>query len=409
MNRDLDDKCSEEDFIIDIAYNNIILKGFLYKALEEEKNKVPLNVIVNNCTKIFEDIFKTNFNKIDVIKKTMKDDSEKIDKTKVLEYLDNDLFPKMKGMLDLLNSKVLLNVKLSPQISNIIFSTYKIFIKIIKKEMKEYEKTQKIIAESLLEKEVLENIRNKLKHKKKNKTKNDNKEEEITITTKISEARKLKLEHLLSSEDKNKEDCLKKYITELEKDLEEKEAFVQELLLEEYIQGENYQTYQQKIEDQFTQIDKYNQKIHELERDKKKFNSEKNNLNKTIFHLNQEIDRLKNKLLCIQKKNTEIIEKNNQLSDENKELNEKLALLTEENNKSNEKIALLTEENNKSNENIYAKNSEIERLKNDIYLLNIKIEKRDAKINNMEKANEYMKLEHQKLIAEFEDLKKLYN
>ena len=87
MNNDLDEKSREEDTIFDIAYKNIIINGFLIKALEVENKKEPIDDIVKNCTKILENIFKANYNKINVVKKTMKMDSqEKLEKTKVLDY-----------------------------------------------------------------------------------------------------------------------------------------------------------------------------------------------------------------------------------------------------------------------------------------------------------------------------------
>ena len=135
--------------------------------------------------------------------------------------------------------------------------------------MKEYEKSQNIIAESLLEKDVLDNIRNKLKQRKKNKTKkNNNNNEEMTISDKIYEARKLK--YFSNSENEDNIESLKKYVAELEDDLKEKEDFIKELLFGEYIHQENYQNYQNINTEKNKQINEYYSKILELNRDKKK-------------------------------------------------------------------------------------------------------------------------------------------
>ena len=66
----------------------------------------------------------------------------------------------------------------------------------------------------------------------------------------------------------------------------------------------------------------------------------------------------------------------------------------------------LSSENNKLNEDLYGKKCENERLRKDIFLLNLKIQSKDSKINKLEKANEYVKLELQKLTTEFNNLKK---
>ena len=288
MSKHLIDKF-EEEFIIDIAYNNILLKGFLERVLEdkvkkekeiEEENKRnegkdgkkgdegknvkkdPLNEIIEKHSSFLDNALKLNFNKSEVIKKTMNDKSTKTDKGKIIEFLNNRIFPRI---FDMLSSQKFLLDNLSPQILNIISNTYKIFIKIIKKEMVEYEKMQNIIAESLLEKDVLENIKNKLRQRKKIKIKKN--KEETTISNTIYESKKIK--YFSNPENEANIESLKKYITELEDELKEKQAFISEILLEEYIHEENYQKYQNIIQDKINQIAQNNSKIHELEIDKK--------------------------------------------------------------------------------------------------------------------------------------------
>lgn len=120
MNNDSDDK-SEEKCIYEIAYNNIILEGFQKKILEEKRKKEKeieekkkkgkkgeegndikkdrFKEMVDKQITVLSNIFKGNYNITDVIKKTMKENSEKLDKTKVLEYLNNNIFPNIFNML----------------------------------------------------------------------------------------------------------------------------------------------------------------------------------------------------------------------------------------------------------------------------------------------------------------------
>ena len=132
----------------------------------------------------------------------------------------------------------------------------------------EFREIQKIVADSLLNKDAIQDIRNKIQKSKENVTKkniDDKEEKEINISDKIKELRKLNY-----SINDNNQESMKKYISKLEDDLEEKEAFIKELLFEEYIHQENCDKYQNKIEMQIKQIEKYNQKIHELEKLAKK-------------------------------------------------------------------------------------------------------------------------------------------
>ena len=427
----------EEEFIIDIAYNNILLKGFLERVLEdkakkekeiEEKNKRnegkdgkkgdegknvkkdPLNEIIEKHSTFLDTVLKSNFNKSEVIKKTMDDKSQKIDKGKIIEFLNNRIFPRI---FDMLSSQKFLLDNLSPQILNIISNTYKIFIKIIKKEMVEYEKMQNIIAESLLEKDVLENIKNKLRQRKKIKIKNN--KEETTISNTIYESKKIK--YFSNPENEANIESLKKYITELEDELKEKQAFISEILLEEYIHEENYQKYQNIIQDKINQIAQNNSKIHELEIDKKKLNSEKTNLRKDIFGLNNQIEQIKNKVTLLSKEKSRLDETILKLSKENEELKNNVfaitikkeefeincANLSRQNNELNEKIILLTDENNSLNGKMYDNNNKIRRLQDDILLMNLKIERKDAKIQNMGTKIEYLEQENKQLIAQLDD------
>ena len=440
MNKD--GKTEEEECIYDIAYSNIILKGFLQRVLEtkieqekeekkgeEEKKemkkkeeneikieegikdvkKVPSNEMLEIHKTVLSNIFKTNYDKIEVIKKTMKDYSEKLDKAKVLEYLNNNVFPNIFKML---TTEYFLFEKLSPQILNIISNTYNIFIKIIKIEMKEYEISQNIIAESLLEKDTLEKIGNKLKQRKISTKKNNNNKEEASISNVIYEARKLK--YFSDSGNESNEE-LKKYITELEDDLKEKEDFIKGLLFEEYIHQENYQMYLNMIKDKDYQIDKYYSKIHELEINQKKNNNDKNNLNKEIFFLNKKNEQLNNK-------NEQLNNKVNNLSKEKSRLNEEISKLSNENEELKNKVhelclikreletncQNLSKENNELNEKLYEGNNEIKNLRNELNLKELKVDFKDGKIHNLENRIKYMEIEAQKLIAQYDEIKKLH-
>ena len=340
----------------------------------------------------------------------MNDKSPKTDKGKIIEFLNNRIFPRI---FDMLSSQKFLLDNLSPQILNIISNTYKIFIKIIKKEMVEYEKMQNIIAESLLEKDVLENIKNKLRQRKKIKIKNN--KEETTISNTIYESKKIK--YFSNPENEANIESLKKYITELEDELKEKQAFISEILLEEYIHEENYQKYQNIIQDKINQIAQNNSKIHELEIDKKKLNSEKTNLRKDIFGLNNQIEQIKNKVTLLSKEKSRLDETILKLSKENEELKNNVfaitikkeefeincANLSRQNKELNEKIILLTDENNSLNGKMYDNNNKIRRLQDDILLMNLKIETKDAKIQNMGKKIEYLEQENKQLIAQLDD------
>ena len=440
MNKD--GKTEEEECIYDIAYSNIILKGFLQRVLEtkieqekeekkgeEEKKemkkkeeneikieegikdvkKVPSNEMLEIHKTVLSNIFKTNYDKIEVIKKTMKDYSEKLDKAKVLEYLNNNVFPNIFKML---TTEYFLFEKLSPQILNIISNTYNIFIKIIKIEMKEYEISQNIIAESLLEKDTLEKIGNKLKQRKISTKKNNNNKEEASISNVIYEARKLK--YFSDSGNESNEE-LKKYITELEDDLKEKEDFIKGLLFEEYIHQENYQKYLNMIKGKDYQIDKYYSKIHELEINQKKNNNDKNNLKKEIFFLNKKNEQLNNK-------NEQLNNKVNNLSKEKSRLNEEISKLSNENEelKNNvHELSLikreletncqnLSRENNELNEKLYERNIEIKNLRNELNLKELKVDFKDGKIHDLENRIKYMEIEVQKLIAQYDEIKKLH-
>ena len=388
---------SDENYINDIAFNNIIFKQFIQKALELERKKVPIDKLVGNVNSVFDLIFRTNVNKIDVIRKTMKDNSGILNKEKIIDYLDDEVFPRIRGMLDFLSSKTIIYLKLSPKILDIIFSTYKLFIKIIKIEMKEFREIQKIVADSLLNKDAIQDIRNKIQKSKENVTKkniDDKEEKEINISDKIKELRKLNY-----SINDNNQESMKKYISKLEDDLEEKEAFIKELLFEEYIHQENCDKYQNKIEMQIKQIEKYNQKIHELEKLAKKSEHEKSLLNKKIHILNNEIDDFKDKVLYLSKEKSELNEKNSKLE-------KNLCVLSEENKYLNENIKLLIEKNNNISDILFEKSSENESLKNDNFLLKIIITRKDDKIHDMEKDIKYMKTEAQKFASEFDELKK---
>ena len=192
---------------------------------------------------------------------------------------------------------------------------------------------------------------------------------------------------------------MKKYISKLEDDLEEKEAFIKELLFEEYIHQENCDKYQNKIEMQIKQIEKYNQKIHELEKLAKKSEHEKSLLNKKIHILNNEIDDFKDKVLYLSKEKSELNEKNSKLE-------KNLCVLSEENKYLNENIKLLIEKNNNISDILFEKSSENESLKNDNFLLKIIITRKDDKIHDMEKDIKYMKTEAQKFASEFDEFKK---
>ena len=379
MKKDLNDKSSKIDNLYEIAYKIIVLDGFLDKVIEQKKMNVPSDEIVKNNTKVLEDIFKKDYDKIDVIKKTMKILHEDLNEKKVIQYIEHVLIPNIENKLKSLNSNVELDTKLSPKILNIIFSCFKLFPNIIKKNMEEFEQTQKIIADSLLEKNTIEKIRDKLQKKKK-KSKNIKKEEEESTSKMIREAKKSKIENLIKN-DVN----LKEFIEGLENELDDKENFIRQLLFYEYIHGENIQEYEQKINDQFNQIAIFRDKINDLELKNKKILNEKDKLNKSIHQLNQEIALLKDKEIQINRKYVEPMKKNEELNKCNSDL---------------------SSENNKLNEDLYGKKCENERLRKDIFLLNLKIQSKDSKINKLEKANEYMKLELQKLTTEFNNLKK---
>ena len=183
--------------------------------------------------------------------------------------------------------------------------------------MEEFEQTQKIIADSLLEKNTIEKIRDKLQKKKK-KSKNIKKEEEESTSKMIREAKKSKIENLIKN-DVN----LKEFIEGLENELEEKENFIRQLLFYEYIHGENIQEYEQKINDQFNQIAIFGDKINDLELKNKKIVNEKDKLNKSIHQLNQEIALLKDKEIQINRKYVELKKKNEELNKCNSDLSEK--------------------------------------------------------------------------------------
>ena len=99
-----------------------------------------------------DDIFKKEFDKIDEIKKTMNISHENLNEKAVIQYIDNALIPNIEKNLKSLNSNEKLRIELSPKIFNIIFSSFKLFPNIIKKNMEEFEQSQKIIADILLEK-----------------------------------------------------------------------------------------------------------------------------------------------------------------------------------------------------------------------------------------------------------------
>ena len=393
MNKDLKDKSSKIDDLYEIAYKIIVLDGFLNKVIEQEKNKFPLNEIVEKNTKVLDDIFKKEFDKIDVIKKTMKIIHENLDQKTVIQYIDNVLIPNIENNLTKLNSNLELNLKLSQKIFNIIFSCFKLFPNIIKKNMEEFEKSQKIIADSLLEKSTIESIRDKLQKKKK-KTKNINKEKEENINRMIRESKKSNIENLIKNDK-----CLKEFVEGLENELEEKENFIRQLLFDEYIHGENYMKYEQKINEQFNQVAISRDQIKDLEKNIKKISNEKDKLNKPIHLLNQEIALLKDRVFQINNKYKEAAKKNEELQNNISDLSGKNAELQNS-------ISDLSNENDKLNENINEKDVENKRLQNDIYLLNLKIESKDGKINNLEKSNEYLKSQLQKLTEEFNTLKK---
>ena len=309
----------------------------------------------------------------------MKINHENLNEKEVIQYIDNVLIKNIEKNLKSLNSNEELRIELSPKIFNIIFSSFKLFPNIIKKNMEEFEQSQKIIADSLLEKNTIEKIRDKLQKKKK-KSKNIKKEEEESTSKMIREAKKSKIENLIKN-DVN----LKEFIEGLENELEEKENFIRQLLFYEYIHGENIQEYEQKINDQFNQIAVFGDKINDLELKNKNIVNEKDKLNKSIHQLNQEIALLKDKEIQINRKYVELMKKNEELNKCNSDL---------------------SSENNKLNEDLYGKKCENERLRKDIFLLNLNIQSKDSKINKLEKANEYMKLELQKLTTEFNNLKK---
>ena len=407
MNKDLKDKSSKIDNLYEIAYKIIVLDGFLNKVIEQEKNKFPLNEIVEKNTKVLDDIFKKEFDKIDVIKKTMKIIHENLDQKTVIQYIDNVLIPNIEKNLTKLNSNLELNLKLSQKIFNIIFSCFKLFPNIIKKNMEEFEKSQKIIADSLLEKSTIESIRDKLQKKKK-KTKNINKEKEENINRMIRESKKSNIENLIKNDK-----CLKEFVEGLENELEEKENFIRQLLFDEYIHGENYMKYEQKINEQFNQVAISRDQIKDLEKNIKKISNEKDKLNKSIHLLNQEIALLKDRVFQINNKYKEAAKKNEELqnnisdlSGKNAELLKNISDLSGKNAELQNSISDLSNENDKLNENINEKDVENKRLQNDIYLLNLKIESKDGKINNLEKSNEYLKSQLQKLTEEFNTLKK---
>jgi predicted nucleic acid-binding Zn-ribbon protein len=351
----------------------------------------------------------------------MKINHENLNEKEVIQYIDNVLIPNIEKNLKSLNSNEELRIELSPKIFNIIFSSFKLFPNIIKKNMEEFEQTQKIIADSLLEKNTIEKIRDKLQKKKK-KSKNIKKEEEESTSKMIREAKKSKIENLIKN-DVN----LKEFIEGLENELEEKENFIRQLLFYEYIHGENIKEYEQKINDQFNQIAIFRDKINDLELKNKNIVNEKDKLNKSIHQLNQEIALLKDKEIQSNRKYVELMKKNEELnkcnsdlsekneelnkcnsdlSEKNEELNKCNSNLSEKNKELNKSNSDLSSENNKLNEDLYGKKCENERLRKDIFLLNLKIQSKDSKINKLEKANEYVKLELQKLTTEFNNLKK---
>ena len=64
MSKDLKDKGNKIDNLYEIAYEIIVLDGFLDKVNEQQKNNVPLDEIIENNSKVLDDIFKKEFDKI---------------------------------------------------------------------------------------------------------------------------------------------------------------------------------------------------------------------------------------------------------------------------------------------------------------------------------------------------------
>ena len=224
----------------------------------------------------------------------------------------------------------------------------------------------------------------------------------------IRESKKSNIENLIKNDK-----CLKEFVEGLENELEEKENFIRQLLFDEYIHGENYMKYEQKINEQFNQVAISRDQIKDLEKNIKKISNEKDKLNKSIHLLNQEIALLKDRVFQINNKYKEAAKKNEELqnnisdlSGKNAELLKNISDLSGKNAELQNSISDLSNENDKLNENINEKDVENKRLQNDIYLLNLKIESKDGKINNLEKSNEYLKSQLQKLTEEFNTLKK---
>ena len=85
MSKDLKDKGNKIDILYEIAYEIIVLDGFLDNVSEQQKNNVPLDEIIKNNSKVLDDIFKKEFDKIDEIKKTMNISHENLNEKAVIQ------------------------------------------------------------------------------------------------------------------------------------------------------------------------------------------------------------------------------------------------------------------------------------------------------------------------------------
>ena len=391
------------------AKSNIEIK----ERKNSDKKKVENEKI--NCVKCRHEYFKTNV---------------EINEYILFKFIIEFMYDVVEKCL---NSNEIIQKYLSKIFSDYIIGTIRYYNFILKKYMEEINENKKIIANSLIEIDNLEKIKEKLK---KNNMEQYNKLNEKKITSK-KQINNQKINEISINNDKYfinglKEENKKLYsklddkmeeLKTLQKKLEKSEENNKDLDTINLMLISNESINEIMFDDYINKTKELNKKITTINSEniviKNKLSEitiENKDLKKNLDIISSENKDLKNEINKLKKENNDlknnldiISKENNEIRNENNDLKKKLDIISKENNDLKNEINRLTVENkNLKNEvnRLKIKNLKsechIEELYGEINILIMKNEKLDSKVNFLETV---MEMNRKQFTEEINELK----
>ena len=336
-----------------------------------------------------------------------------------------------------LNSNEIIQKYLSQIFSDYIIGTIRYYNFILKKYMEEINENKKIIANSLIEIDNLEKIKEKLKknnmeqYNKLNEKKitlkkqiNNQKINEISINNSMNNDKyfinglKEEKKKLYSKLDDKMEELktLQKKLEKSEENNKDLDTINLMLISNESINEIMFDDYINKTEELNKKITTINSENIVIKNKLSEITIENKDLKKNLDIISSENNDLKNEINKLKKENNDlknnldiISKENNEIRNENNDLKKKLDIISKENNDLKNEINRLTVENkNLKNEvnRLKIKNLKsechIEELYGEINILIMKNEKLDSKVNFLETV---MEMNRKKFTEEINELK----